>query len=80
MGKRGLAIAVSPKTSDLWQGDEAKWQETYPKGSNGFHSGRVKLDKSTNKWESQISRTVAIDGELVGALTVGIDVVFRGDR
>ena len=78
MGKRGLAIAVSPKTSDFWQGDEAKWLETYPKGLTGSHSSKFEFDQSTKTMGSQISHTMVINGKAVGAITIGVNIVFRG--
>ncbi len=79
MGQKGLAIAVSPKTTDLWQGDEAKWIETYSKGPTAFHADKVKKDESTNKWQEQISKTMIINGTSMGALTIGIDIAYRGN-
>ena len=79
MDRRGLAVGVSPKTSDLWQGDEAKWQKTFALGPAAHHVGRVALDESTRKWQSQISRTISLNGAAIGAITVGIDVAFRAN-
>ena len=80
MGKKGLAIGVSPKTTDFWQGDEAKWLETYLKGAHGFHAGRYELDRSTNTWGSQISQTLVINNQTVGAITIGINIVHRSSN
>ena len=76
MDARGLNVAVSTPTSDYWQGDEAKFTETFPLGSGAVHYGEPELDDSTQEIQGQISVTVTdpTTGEAVGALTVGISL------
>ncbi len=70
----GLNVAASGVTSDYWQGDEAKWQETYPTGAH--HIGEIELDESTQAFQSQVS--VAIldpeNGTPIGAATFGVNI------
>jgi len=71
----GLNVAVSAVTSDYWQGDEAKFSQTYAVGADAIHLGTIELDESTGRYAGQISFTVVdpANGEAVGAMTVGLD-------
>lgn len=76
MDARGLNVAAAAPTTDYWQGDEAKFTETYPLGAAAVHLGDVELDASTQEVQGQVSVTVVDQqtGEPVGALTVGINL------
>lgn len=71
----GLNVAASHVTSDMWQGDEEKWSETYPKGKGATHFGDVELDESSQRYQGQISIAITdpATGETLGAMTVGVD-------
>ena len=71
----GLNVAASGVTSDMWQGDEAKWQETYPRGAGAVHYGEVEFDESTQQYLTQISMTVVdpATGQAIGAITFGVN-------
>ncbi len=71
----GLNVAASDVTSDFWQGDEAKFLETYRRGPDGFHISDVELDESTQRYQGQVSFTLVDPdtGLPIGAMTVGID-------
>ncbi|MEL6477984.1 MAG: hypothetical protein AAFR17_11720 [Pseudomonadota bacterium] len=72
----GMNVAISDATSDFFQGDEAKWLETYLKGPDAVHIGEIEFDDSTQKDQSQVSLTVTDPetGTPIGAVTFGIDV------
>lgn len=75
MDAAGLNVAISGLTSDYWQGDEAKFTETFPAGAGAVHLGEVELDESTQIYQAQVSMTV-IDpatGQPIGAITVALD-------
>lgn len=75
MDARGLNVAVSHITSDYWQGDEAKHQETYGVGPDAVHFSEIELDESSQLYQGQISLTL-IDpatGEPIGAVTIGVN-------
>jgi len=78
MDQVGLNVASSDTTSDYWQGDEAKWQETYPKGSGAMHISDVELDDSTQSYQAQVSVAITDPdtNEVVGAATFGVNVEF----
>jgi hypothetical protein len=76
MDNKGLNVGQSDVTSDYWQGDEAKWQKTFPVGPDAIHMSDVELDESTQTYQSQLSLPV-IDSDgitVIGAVTVGINV------
>lgn len=76
MDARGLNVAASDVTSDYWQGDEAKFQKTYPMGPGAVHYGEVEFDESSQTYQGQIS-VVVVDpnsNEPIGALTIGVNV------
>lgn len=75
MDARGLNVAASDVTSDFWQGDEAKFSETYPKGPESMHVSDVELDDSTQRYQGQLSVTITdpATGAAIGAMTVGVD-------
>lgn len=70
----GLNVAASDVTSDYWQGDEAKWQQTFPTGQ--MHIGDIELDESTQAYQSQVSVAVLDPdtGTPIGAATFGVNV------
>ncbi len=74
----GLNVAASDVTSDYWQGDEAKWQETFGRGAGAVHIGEVEFDESTQSYQSQVSVAIADpeSGEPIGAATFGVNVAF----
>lgn len=83
MDRFGLNVAISDPTSDYYQGDEAKYQETYLKGPGAVHVGEVEFDDSTQKYQTQVSMTVVDpdSGEPIGAVTFGIDLdVLKAQR
>ena len=78
MDNRGLNVAQSGITSDLWQGDEAKWQKTYGMGPGAMHFGDVEFDESSQTYQTQLSMTITDPGTgaAIGAVTFGIDVGY----
>jgi hypothetical protein len=71
----GLNVAVSAPTSDMWQGDEEKFTETFPKGKDAAHFAEVEFDESTQTYSGQISVAIAdpATGNVIGTLTVGVN-------
>lgn len=76
MDARGLNVGISRVTSDYWQGDEDKWKMTFLVGPESLHIGPLEEDLSTRTVQSQVSLPVVDpdSGEVIGALTFGIDV------
>lgn len=76
MDDKGLNVAQSVETSDYWQGDEAKWQQTFTVGPDALHISEVEFDDSTGFYQSQASLSISdpATGEVIGAITFGINV------
>ncbi|NIA69502.1 hypothetical protein HBA54_12950 [Pelagibius litoralis] len=76
MDNRGLNVGQSDVTSDFWQGDEAKWQKTYSAGPGAIFVDEVEMDESTQTFQSQLSMSIIdpASGDVIGAITVGINV------
>jgi hypothetical protein len=76
MDAKGLNVGQSAVTSDYWQGDEAKWKETFLKGGDAVHVGELEEDDSTQQLQSQVSVSVVdpASGETIGAVTFGVNV------
>ena len=75
MDNRGLNVGQSDVTSDYWQGDEAKWKQTYLVGPGAIMIDGVELDESTQTFQSQLNMAITDEaGEVIGAITIGIDV------
>lgn len=76
MDAKGLNVGQSDVTSDYWQGDEAKWQETYSKGKGAVHISELEQDESTQTLQSQVSVTIVDpdSGAAIGAVTFGVNV------
>lgn len=74
MDKDGANVAISNKTSDYWQGDEPKYQQTFLKGPDAMHKSESEFDDSVNGYVVQISVPVVDGGANIGALTVNINL------
>lgn len=74
MDNQGAIVCATAKTSDYWQGDEAKWQRAFNDGKGAVFIDRPKLDESAAKRLAQISVPVADNGQIIGVLTVGITI------
>ena len=76
MDSQGLNVAQSDVTSDYWQGDEAKWQDTFGNGPGAVHISEIEEDESTQTFQSQVSMTVVDpdNGAAIGAITVGVNI------
>ena len=75
MDNKGLNVGQSDVTSDYWQGDEAKWKETYLNGPGAIHIGDYEFDESTQKYQTQLSVSITDPDTdtVIGAITLGLD-------
>ncbi len=73
MDNQGALVAATNKTSDYWQGDEAKFTEAFKGGQGATHIGKVEFDKSAQSYLMQVSVPVMVDGKAIGAIFVGLD-------
>ncbi len=76
MDNKGLNVGQSDATSDYWQGDEDKWQKTFLIGPGAIFIDEIEMDESTQTFQSQLSLSITdpVTGQVIGAVTVGVDV------
>lgn len=74
MDNQGANVAMTDKTSDYWQGDEAKFKKSYNGGNGAVFVDEVEFDDSTQAYLCQVSVPVRDGDQVIGAITVGIDV------
>jgi hypothetical protein len=73
MDNVGLNVGQTDGTGDFMQGDEDKWQKTFPVSAHAVFIDAVEEDGGINI--SQASLTVArSNGARLGAVTIGINV------
>jgi hypothetical protein len=75
MNRHGLNVGQSAVTSDYWQGDEAKFQESFGRGADAVHYGEVEV-KDTGRRAQQVSLTITDPetGQPIGAITAEFDL------
>src|SRR6056297_1020242 len=73
---KGLNVGQSAITSDYWQGDEAKFQKTFPLGADAVFIDEAEWDGELNIWRAQLNLTIADEGgnQAVGAATIEINL------
>jgi hypothetical protein len=74
MDNQGANVAMTDKTSDYWQGDEAKFKKSYNDGTGFVFVDEVEFDDSAQAYLVQVSVPVMDGGKAIGAITFGIDV------
>lgn len=82
MDNNGLNVGQSSITSDFWQGDEAKFQKTYPKGIQASFIDTPEWDDKYRIWKTQLNITIANkSGEKpIGAATIEINLTELARR
>lgn len=75
MDKYGLNVGQSVVTSDYWQGDEDKYQQTFLKGPDAMFIDQVEFDDATQAFQFQSSMTVhdPDSGESIGVITISVN-------
>jgi hypothetical protein len=74
MDDQGANVAMTDKTSDYWQGDEAKFQKSYSNGAGAVFVDQVKFDDSAQSYLCQVSVPVKDGEQVIGAITFGVDI------
>lgn len=74
MDNQGANVAMTDKTSDYWQGDEAKFKKSFAGGAGSIFIDDVEFDDSSQAYLVQVSVPVKDKGKVIGAITFGIDV------
>lgn len=74
MDNQGANVAMTNKTSDYWQGDEAKFTKSFNNGQGAIHISEVEFDESAQAYLVQVSIPIMDGAEAIGALTIGINI------
>jgi len=69
----GANIATTNKTSDFYQGDEAKFTEAYHDGAGSVYIGKIARDESIQSFSVQIGVPVMDEGRAIGVLVVTVN-------
>jgi hypothetical protein len=72
MDANGLNVGQSSITGDYWQGDEAKFQKTFPNGADAVFIDEPEWDEDTKIWRAQMNMSIADpeNGKTIGAATI----------
>lgn len=75
MDRHGLNVAASAATSDYWQGDEAKFTETFGRPAGTIFVDDVEFDDSVQAYLGQVSLPIhdPDTGAAIGAITIGLN-------
>lgn len=73
---RGVTAAMSPATSDFWQGDEAKFNSTRKLPAGRLLIEPIAYDGSTQSFQVQISAPLydPEDASFLGVMTFGVNI------
>ena len=74
MDNQGANVCMTDKTSDYWQGDEAKFKNSWNGGKGGVFVDDVEFDDSAQTYVTQVSVPVVDGDKVIGAITFGVDV------
>ena len=74
MDNKGLNAGQSAITSDFWQGDEAKFQKTFPKGAKAVFVDDPEMNDDTATERVQVNMSISDGIEAVGAVTVEVNL------
>ncbi len=76
MDRNGLNVGQSAITGDYWQGDEAKYQETFPVGADAVFVDEPEWLDDFGVWIAQVSLTLSDDrtGAPIGMATIDVNL------
>lgn len=74
MDNHGLNVGQSNISSDFWQGDEAKWQETYSRGPGSVFIDEPEYRDDIGAWVVQVNVAIEMDGAAIGASTFEVNL------
>ncbi|WP_186388805.1 MULTISPECIES: hypothetical protein [unclassified Stappia] len=82
MDANGLNVGQSSITSDYWQGDEAKFQKTFPFGVGAVFIDEPEWDEDLRIWHVQLNLTLSDETNAtpIGAATVEVNLTELARR
>jgi|ETNmetMinimDraft_13_1059891.scaffolds.fasta_scaffold15014_4 hypothetical protein len=75
MDAKGLSIAQSDQNSDIWQGDEIKYQKTFLVAPDAMFVDELEFDSSTKAFQAQANGTIVdpASNKPIGAVSIGFN-------
>ncbi|MEM0906108.1 MAG: hypothetical protein AAGJ94_02005 [Pseudomonadota bacterium] len=82
VGVKGLNVGQSAVTSDMWQGDEAKFQRTFLVAPDAIFIDAAEFHEGSKTWRAQVNLTIADPetGAAIGAATFEINLTELNRR
>lgn len=79
---RGLNAGQSAVTGDYWQGDEAKFTETFEVGADAVFIDEAELHEGSGTWRQQVNFTIPDPetGAPMGAVTIEVNLTELARR
>ena len=74
MDNKGLNAGQSSITSDYWQGDEAKFQKTFPMGPAAVFIDKPEVNVESGTENVQVNMSITDGVEAVGTVTVEVNL------
>ena len=74
MDRNGLNVGQSNISSDFWQGDEDKFQQTYDNGAGALFVDEAEFRDDIGVWVAQVNVTIDQDGVAIGAATFEVNL------
>lgn len=76
MDNKGLNVGQSNISSDYWQGDEAKFQKTFPAGPQAIFIDEPEFNDERKTWNTQVNLSIGDDSgkQSIGAITVEVNL------
>lgn len=74
MDNKGLNAGQSAITSDFWQGDEAKFQKTFPEGPTAIFIDEPEINKHSGTENVQVNMSITDGTGAVGTVTVEVNL------
>lgn len=72
----GLNVGQSAITGDYWQGDEAKFTNTFPVGPNAVFIDEAEWDEDWQIWRAQLNMSIPNEAgtRAIGAVTIEVNL------
>lgn len=74
MDSQGALVCATRKTSDYYQGDEAKWKDAFEAKKGTIITGKRQYDESSKATLVHVSTPITMNGKNIGAIAVGISL------
>ena len=74
MDAQGANVCLTQRTSDYWQGDEAKWSDAFNEGKGDVVISQRQYDESSKSTLVHVSVPIMENEKAIGVITCGINL------